>query len=820
MTSAVSDPAVSDEEPQVSARADRRRRLAEAIAGPLLITAAVMFAMRGFMFRPFLTDQHPDILTMWLPRFCFLGDAVRSGHIPLWNPLQFAGAPYAADAQSGWLYLPVNLLFSVLDCGTALRLFISFNPLLGGLGLYWFLRKEHLHLTAATAGGLSYGMIMSASSIAISLPFAGFLAWTPLVLVGASGWMRATTWPRRLLWLGLGAAAWGQVAAAHMSHGLLMCSWLCLAYLIARAARGIHFRHENPVRQGLMVLGYVAFLLPANLAIIWSHLMLVDRTSLRGGYAALGVQLAEAAGINDAPLPEGGVWSGWPFALASSPGAFAGALILLCVPLAVRTHGKRYLAAAFAVTGASAWLLTLNALVGADWFRSLVLQLPFGDVYLHNPGRFRYLLFLIVPVIGALGIHGLIERPMKPRSTLALLGAGIALFLALPLALGAHPQRFILFVIGAALAVPVLIGLARERRWAFIAVPLVLCLELTAGAMWSQLYQGGTMFLGLESAEQDNLIAGPLRWPEVPVNDYLRPGDIARELQEQQDRYYTWAPPAAYYEKGYLFTQDDRYWPALMNARSMLFDIPDTMGYSPIQLSRYWSYIRATNQLPVFYNAAVLQEPSLSDMRLLGARYLIVPNNVEPVIEANPVLTEGGFTLYSIEGHQPRVSVVPDWTVLPDAANTLARVLEKGFDPGQQAVVEQEPGIEPTADAWPGTANYSELAPEDVRVSVSADAPSLVVVRNAWDEGWSATVDGEPAPVLRANWFMQAVPVPAGDHDVRLTYSEPTIAEGLAMSSLVWTGWLVALVVGSLVSRRARRKARLAEPDPEGDAAP
>jgi hypothetical protein len=33
-------------------------------------------------------------------------------------------------------------LFSLFSCGTALRFFIVLQPLLAGLGLYWFLRKE------------------------------------------------------------------------------------------------------------------------------------------------------------------------------------------------------------------------------------------------------------------------------------------------------------------------------------------------------------------------------------------------------------------------------------------------------------------------------------------------------------------------------------------------------------------------------------------------------------------------------------------------------------------------------------------------------
>ena len=169
-------------------------------------------------------------------------------------------------------------------------------------------------------------------------------------------------------------------------------------------------------------------------------------------------------------------------------------------------------------------------------------------------------------------------------------------------------------------------------------------------------------------------------------------------------------------------------------------------------------------------------------------------------------MKEEGFTLYAVDGGQSRVSVVPDWTVLPDPANALARVLERDFNPGETAVVEQDPGIEPTAGEWPGTSTYSEVTPEDVRISVSADAPSLVVVRNTWEEGWSATVDGVPAPVLRANWFMQAVPVDAGQHEVRLRYKEPAIAQGIAMSAVVWGGWLIALVLSSIASRRRRRR--------------
>src|SRR5438552_8411243 len=248
------------------------RRVLPAIAGPTLIVALVLFAMRGFVFRNALSDQHPDILAFWLPRWCFLGQSLRAGHVPVWNPLQFAGVPFAADPQSGWLYAPVMALFtafggSAAGCGAALRAFIVLQPLLAGLGLYWFLRTEGLRRVAATAGGASLAMLIASSNVGLSLPFDAMLAWTPFVLVGAARYLRATTWPARLGWLALAAFAWGQVASAHMSHGLAMCSLTVLVYVIARSV-WMSRRGELAVpAAAFLVAGLAAFLVLSNAAI-------------------------------------------------------------------------------------------------------------------------------------------------------------------------------------------------------------------------------------------------------------------------------------------------------------------------------------------------------------------------------------------------------------------------------------------------------------------------------------------------------------------------------------------------------------------------
>ena len=312
----------------------------------------------------------------------------------------------------------------------------------------------------------------------------------------------------------------------------------------------------------------------------------------------------------------------------------------------------------------------------------------------------------------------------------------------------------------------------------------------------------------METGTHAALVAAPLRWPDVDVHEYLSPGPIARALQRSgasDGRYLAWIRPDAYFNKGYLFTRKESDWPALLIGRSVLFEVPDPLGYSPVQLPGYWDYVHATNRLPVFYNAAVLQVPTLTDLRLLGARYLITPQGIPrplpPGVSGRTVETEGAYRLVEIDDAEPRASVVPSWTVVSGERAALDAVLEPGFDPAAVAVLEIEPGSTPAVDGSDGTATYREASPEDVQIEAEASVPSILLVRNAWDVGWSATLDGRAVPVLRADGFLQGIAVPVGQHRIRLTYREPAIGSGLALSAVAWLGFLVAVAVVVLRAR-------------------
>ena len=74
-----------------------------------------------------------------------------------------------------------------------------------------------------------------------------------------------------------------------------------------------------------------------------------------------------------------------------------------------------------------------------------------------------------------------------------------------------------------------------------------------------------------------------------------------------------------------------------------------------------------------------------------------------------------------------------------------------------------------------------------------------------WYPDWHATVDGQPAQVVRAQFSLMAIPVPAGARQIELTFASAAYRRGrmvtLAMSALLA---LLLLVDGVARLRRPR----------------
>ena len=73
--------------------------------------------------------------------------------------------------------------------------------------------------------------------------------------------------------------------------------------------------------------------------------------------------------------------------------------------------------------------------------------------------------------------------------------------------------------------------------------------------------------------------------------------------------------------------------------------------------------------------------------------------------------------------------------------------------------------------------------PQRVELRARLDRPGLVILADTYYPGWHLTVDGQPAPVLRANRLMRGAAVSAGEHKLVYTYEPASFRFGAIVSA-------------------------------------
>ena len=180
------------------------------------------------------------------------------------------------------------------------------------------------------------------------------------------------------------------------------------------------------------------------------------------------------------------------------------------------------------------------------------------------------------------------------------------------------------------------------------------------------------------------------------------------------------------------------------------------------------------------------------------------------------VYRDGDVAIYENLHAYPRAFVVPEAVVAPDGPTALAQLSDGPIDPRRQVVLEERPpgGTGPFAQSAPPTATILGEATSGLSIRASAPGGGFLVVTDAYYPGWQAYVDGEPAPILRADYLFRAVALPPGEHLVSFHFAPPSLERGTALSltglavaaSAAAIGFLMPLILFG--ARRARRAIR------------
>ncbi|GAB2870666.1 DUF6541 family protein [Nocardioides pacificus] len=159
----------------------------------------------------------------------------------------------------------------------------------------------------------------------------------------------------------------------------------------------------------------------------------------------------------------------------------------------------------------------------------------------------------------------------------------------------------------------------------------------------------------------------------------------------------------------------------------------------------------------------------------------------------------------------PRIRWAAHSEVVPDAEERLER-LAIGLP--DDTVLLEDPAL-PVAEGASAEVTVLVDEAEQIRARVKASGDGyLVVADSILRDGWTATVDGEPVAMVAGNHAFAAIPVPHGEHDVRIRHRPPGLRTG-ALVSAGALGAAVGLLLLPVLRRPLRRRIRARLDPPE-----
>ncbi len=178
-----------------ASRSSRWRTIAPIIVLALAFWARVLFLGRVLLpgdmlrgFAPFGGDPRAawtilqwDALAQYFPWRHFAASQLQRGHIPLWNPFQFSGTPFLANAQSAVFY-PLNIPFWIFDTAYAFGISAFLGSLVALGGTFLLARRWRMSRAASLISATAFAFCGFLSSWALLPTLFQTACWLPLCL--------------------------------------------------------------------------------------------------------------------------------------------------------------------------------------------------------------------------------------------------------------------------------------------------------------------------------------------------------------------------------------------------------------------------------------------------------------------------------------------------------------------------------------------------------------------------------------------------------------------------------------------------------------
>jgi hypothetical protein len=823
-----------------------------------VLYGVALFLFRGGVFEDMKFSTAADDINSRINYH--IGDTIRDTEdvVPLWFPQIFSGMPSFGSLS----YIPQSVSYAELivrNIARALFLmrvdsWIIAHYFMGGVFMFILVRRWGFSRSASLLAALTFML----SPYAIGLAGAGHgskvkaLSYLPLVFLLTHEAFTSKVSRRNLLTFGLLCAAIGTLLLTNhvqIVYYALMVIGLYALYRLLIDAR------ENP-RQIPAKAAMLAGTLVVALCIasyVYLSVYEYSQFSIRGGGtegAKGGLTWEYATNWSMHPLElitllipsffgfqSPYYWGSMPF---TSSTIYLGVLPILLSVIALVYRRDRLTWFLFALT-----VLTLLMSFGKHFgffYQLLFDYLPFFSKF-RAPSTVLHLLPFTLGLLGAYGCSVIVGDPPKAdaqRSTSnatqqglqtqklsKTLTIGLGIIAGL-LILGALAKTSIyesfsgfMFVKEGELqqyqqqygnrAVQIIEQLKRIRffgndqvsgLWGdyvrFSLVTIVL-LGLVVGFL-RKFLSAGVLAVGLFAVHAFDLLTMDSRFinpvPAASIENRLQPDPAVKFLQQQEGMFRVFP------------LGGDQF----MDNTMAYHGINSIGGYSPAKLKIYQTMIdsclyKGTDpRLPVNMNV----------VNMLNTRYVITPFQLPPdrfrVVyvaaqrdESTTRLVERNDKLiYENPAALPRTFFVKEVFVAKNTSEVFATLNSASFDPERTAIVEK-PLSGPVGSPDSAVAEILEYKSRRIEVRAWTPVPALLVLSEVYyPAGWTATIDGSAAEIYKTNYILRSVLMPAGEHELVLTFEPSSYSIGRTVSHAAWALTFLCVGVGFWRMRSGR----------------
>lgn len=711
----------------------------------------------------------------------------RTGHLPLWNPEIFGGLPFVA-AGSGDIFYPTWLLRLLVPATSAGNFSFYVHYILAGLFTYLLLRRLHVSWTGSVIGGLAYEL----SGLIASYPSPGhdgkLFASTmlPLMLLGLLLALRDRRWQGyAILSIATALTLLGHFQIAYYS---LIVAGLFALYLTLEEAGDAGGGGARVLRLGL-ALGAVLVGFGVAAIQILPFFEYIPFSPRAQGYHGFVGSTSYAIPWHHVPelflknfvgeSRNGTYWGTNGLKLHSE---YLGLPVIALAALGITTRERRRLVLWVGGIGLLFLLIALGA--GTPFYRLWWAVMPLVKKT-RAPGMALYVVALVTATLAALGVERALKGEGRRLMTPALVVGGIVALLAVTGAFGHLAESLA--------ANP---SAAAANQGAILWGALTSALALAASAALLGVGQG--RLTPRLTALTLILIVGADLWLNArQFWTYTKP----YQRDPLTDRLS--ATPLPY---RVLNLPGQGVYPG---STLMAFGIPEVFGYHGNELRYYddlWDRENGWRNLSV-----------LSLWDLWAVRYAVLPAGPRSmdsipgfrrILDSVTTFDGGRANLFERITPAPYARVVPE-AVQADSATVVPTLVDPRMDYSRIVLFTKDQPVIPAPinrmpAPSPARASVTAWEPGGMTVTLDPVPPqrSYLVIAENWYPDWEARVDGQPTPVLRGDYTLITVALPAGAKQVELTFHSKLYDVGKAIT-VASVALLLIVLLAAVVARRA-----------------